>query len=87
MFENKIILTYQKSSHLEYIKHLVKKDSISIFRKPDQTGYGPHVGFDYRELENFINHKFIATRRLELIEKYFTGLMMNVVYVYKKGVQ
>ena len=74
-------------SHLEYIKHLVKRGSISIFREPGQLGYGPHLGFDYRELEGFINHEYIATKRLKLIEKHFTGFMMNVVYVYKKDAQ
>jgi len=75
---------FKEQSFIKYIKYLLKNDFIDIFRKPNQSGYGPHLGFDYRRLENYISDNFIKSKHLELIEKSFTGLKMNVIYVFKK---
>jgi 2-polyprenyl-3-methyl-5-hydroxy-6-metoxy-1,4-benzoquinol methylase len=72
-------------SYFEYLKYLLRNDFIDGFRKPEQIGYGPHLGFDYRKLEGYIEQSFVGRKQLELIDKSFTGLKMNVFYVFKKG--
>ena len=66
------------------MKHLVTNDFIDGFRKPNQPGYGPHLGFDYRRMEDFLEERFFKNGELELVEKSFTGFRMNLIYVLRK---
>jgi len=75
---------FSNQSYFRYIKYLLRNDFIDSFRKPNQPGYGPHLGFDYRKLEDYIKKFFIRSKELELIEFSFTGLKMNVTYVLRK---
>ena len=75
---------FERHSFSKYLAHLLKKREISSFRESKHTGYDPHLGFDYRELEDFIDNDFVSAGCLELIEKHFTGFKMNVIYIYKK---
>ena len=72
---------FSNQSYFRYIKYLIKNDFIDSFRNPDKTGYGPHLGFDYRKLEDFIKNNFTE---LTLLEKSLTGLGTTVTYVFKK---
>ncbi len=71
-------------SRFKYMKSLLKNEPVDRFRKPNPLGHGPHLGFDYRTLEDHIKEKFIRNKQLELVEKSFTTLRMNVIYVFKK---
>lgn len=75
---------FSDQSYFRYMKCLLRNDFIDSFRKPNQLGYGPHLGFDYRKLEDYIEEKFVRSKELELIEKSFTGLKMNLTYVLRK---
>ncbi len=75
---------FSNQSPYRYMKCLLRNDFIDGFRKPDQPAYGPHLGFDYRKLEEYIREKYLRSKELELIEKLFTVLKMNVVYVFRK---
>ncbi len=75
---------FANQSFFKYMKYLLRNDFIDVFRNPDQPGYGPHLGFDYRRLESYITEKFIKNKQLKLIEKSFTGLKMNVIYILRK---
>jgi len=66
------------------MKCLLRNDFIDGFRKPAQYGYGPHLGFDYRKLESYIRGKFIRSKKLSLMERFFVGFKMSVVYVFRK---
>ncbi len=71
-------------SPVAYFACLLKNGDIETFRKPDQPGYGPHLGFDYRKFEEYIDRNFIQNAKMELVEKNYTGFRMNVIYVLKK---
>ncbi|MFC1561131.1 class I SAM-dependent methyltransferase [Candidatus Latescibacterota bacterium] len=75
---------FANQSYFKYMRFLIRNDFIDSFRKPNQPGYGPHLGFDYRKLEDYVKEKFIRRKQFELIEKSFTVLKMNVIYVFKK---
>lgn len=75
---------FKDKSFTEYIKSLLLQKPISKFRKDNEKHYGPHLGFDYRNLEEYISNKYIKTKKLKLIEKRFTSYKTNVAYIYKK---
>tara|TARA_Y100000590_G_scaffold336463_1_gene383138 strand:- start:69 stop:809 length:741 start_codon:yes stop_codon:yes gene_type:complete len=76
---------FSNLSYFTYIKYLLTNDYIDIFRLPDKEGYGPHLGFDFRRMESYIDKNFIRENKLTLIDKKFTTFKMNVVYVLKKN--
>tara|TARA_Y100000287_G_C14234109_1_gene363788 strand:- start:8526 stop:9239 length:714 start_codon:yes stop_codon:yes gene_type:complete len=63
---------------LSYLKALLLNKDISGFRDPDQTHYGPHLGFDYRVIDRYlkkfssINFQFFNsyTTRYYIVEKF-----------------
>jgi len=69
----------------DYTKTLITGGPVEPFRKPSPGGYGPHLGFDYRRLEDFVREGFLAPGKLTAIERFFSGLKMNVVYVFKRA--
>lgn len=75
---------FENQSQFDYMKSLLKNDFIDGYRKPGEAGYGPHLGFDYRKVEDYAQEKFVKSGQLKLAEKSFTRFKMNVVYVYKK---
>lgn len=69
---------------LSYAWALLTGGSIESFRRPSPGGYGPHLGFDYRRLDDFVKTEFLSTGKLELVERFFSALRMNVVYVFRR---
>jgi len=73
-----------KMSYYRYMKYLLRNEFIDIFREPNQPGYGPHLGFDYRKLEEYLKNKYLKNKKLDLRDKFFSDLKMNVAYVLIK---
>ena len=69
---------------LSYAWALLTGGPIESFRKPSPGGYGPHLGFDYRRLDDFVKAEFLSTGKLEPVERFFSALRMNVVYVFRR---
>jgi 2-polyprenyl-3-methyl-5-hydroxy-6-metoxy-1,4-benzoquinol methylase len=74
---------FVSQNYLKYMRYLIRNDFIDSFRKPNQPVYS-HLGFDYRKLEEYIEEKFIENKQLKIIEKYFTVLKMNLIFVFKR---
>jgi 2-polyprenyl-3-methyl-5-hydroxy-6-metoxy-1,4-benzoquinol methylase len=74
---------FDNQKYFNYMRYLIRNDFIDSFRKSNQTSYS-HLGFDYRKLEEYIEEKFIENKQLNLIEKYFTALKMNIIFVFKR---
>jgi hypothetical protein len=72
-------------SRWKYAACLLRNGYIDGFRKPNQPGYGPHLGFDYRRLEEYFRATFVKSGLLEMLEQSRTGWGMNMVYVLKRG--
>ena len=75
---------FDGQSRISYLSHLIKNNSINNFRKNNQEGYGPHLGYDYRDTEKILYDFFIDKNRMKLLEKKFTIFNSNVMYVLKK---
>lgn len=75
---------FEKQNIWKYNWYLLTNRYIDIFRESGQPGYGPHLGFDYRKFSEHVREKYLATDCLNLIEKRFTGMGMNVVFVFQK---
>jgi SAM-dependent methyltransferase len=68
-----------------YTRALIAGGDIESFRKPNPDGYGPHLGFDYRRLEEFVRVGFLTTGKLSMTERFFSGLRTTVVYVFQRA--
>lgn len=66
-----------------YVWALVTGGSIERFRQASPTGYGPHVGFDYRRLVAHVFDSYVTRGLLVLVEQSRTLFGMNVVLVYR----
>ncbi|NWF91156.1 MAG: methyltransferase domain-containing protein [Ignavibacteriaceae bacterium] len=76
---------FSDRSKMDYAKTLITGGAVETFRKPSPGGYGPHLGFDYRRLEHFVREGFLAPGKLTVTERFFSGLKMNVVYVFGRA--
>lgn len=76
---------FDDRSRIDYVKSLITRESIEHFRRPSPRGYGPHLGFDYRELREFANEGFLAPAKLELTNEFFSGMKTTVVFVFKRS--
>ena len=76
---------FSDRSRMDYAKTLITGGAVETFRKPSPAGYGPHLGFDYRRLEDFVREGFLAPGKLTVTERFFSGLKMNVVYVFGRA--
>lgn len=74
---------FENKSCTGYIKHLLTNRFIDGFRSPS-PGYAPHLGFDYRMLKKHIDDSFLKSRKLELIDDFFSGFRMNIIMVFRK---
>ncbi len=74
---------FDDQSSLKYLGCLLRNDVIDGFRKPNQPGYGPHLGFDYRTFEQYIQETYIKSNQLRVIERRFTRFKMNVMLVFR----
>jgi SAM-dependent methyltransferase len=67
-----------------YVMSLLLHQRIDGFRRRGMSGYGPHLGFDYRTMEEHIDHEYLQPAILARLEKKFTPLGMNVLLAYEK---
>jgi 2-polyprenyl-3-methyl-5-hydroxy-6-metoxy-1,4-benzoquinol methylase len=76
---------FDDRSPIDYVRALITRGPIESFRRPSPGGYGPHLGFDYRRLEVFVQEGFISTGKLSATDVFFSGMRMNVVFVFKRN--
>jgi SAM-dependent methyltransferase len=70
---------------IEYVLRLLTNRGLDGFRKPTSTGYGPHLGFDYRTLLQLIDQLYVQRGVLEGLEKRFINLRMNLIVTFRKA--
>lgn len=73
-----------RTAYLGYLRALILDDDLSRFRKPARSGWGPHLGFDYRQLRDYIEREYVRSGRLARVREEFTVLRTNALYVYRK---
>ncbi|MDH4036495.1 MAG: methyltransferase domain-containing protein [Candidatus Krumholzibacteria bacterium] len=68
-----------------YVSRLLLNRRIDGFRKSGRGGYGPHLGFDYRTMEDHLRDTYVTKGVLERRAREITTLGMNVLLVYRKA--
>lgn len=69
-----------------YLRALIMNRRIDGYR-PQQTGYGSHLGFDYRALIDYIDEAYVACDELVQLEVCNTSSRTGVVLVWRKGAE
>lgn len=68
-----------------YVARLLLNRRVDGFRRPNRAGYGPHLGFDYRTLEDHLHDAYVARGVLVPLARAHTTLGMNVLLVYRRA--
>ena len=75
---------FKDQSKLKYVWSVATGRDIERFRDSSRDGHGPHLGFDYRRLERYIDAEYVQPGLLVPIEKRMTMLGMNLIFAYRK---
>lgn len=71
-------------ARFRYLLSLISYGNIEKFRRRNQPGYGPHLGFDHREFFRHVEQTYLRTQRLTRVRRYASPLNMTVFYVFEK---
>jgi len=71
-------------SELRYIWHLLSDQSIEVFRSPAETGWGPHLGFDWKLFEKFLHQELMEKGKCRLLSEDNALLNFNHFYILEK---
>lgn len=75
---------FTEGGRVRYVTRLLLNRRIDGFRQPGRSGYGPHLGFDYRTVEDHVRDRYEKPVVLKRRACEFTTLGMNVLLVYRK---
>lgn len=75
---------FNGKSELKYVTALFLNRPIDVFRHPGAEGWGPHLGFDYKHFEDFVQENFIKKRKLKIIHQRSTTINFSRLYVFQK---
>ena len=75
---------YDGKSELKYVWSLILNRPIDVFRYPSAEGWGPHLGFDYKPFEDFLQEKFLKKRKLEITYQGNPTLNFSRLYLFRK---
>lgn len=75
---------FAEGGKARYVGRLLAYRRIDDFRKPTQGGYGPHLGFDYRTMQDHVRETYVKPGALVPCAREVTMLGMNVLLVYRK---
>ena len=69
---------FDDQSELQYVWYLISGRPITTFRNSDARGWGPHLGFDWRVVENYL----IGSDSCQIAMKH--NLFFGLVFVVRK---
>ncbi|MCX5633543.1 MAG: class I SAM-dependent methyltransferase [Phycisphaerae bacterium] len=75
---------FADKSYIRYTWHLLRNKYIDGFRSPELPAHGPHLGFDYRRLKEYIDDSYLKNKKLEMIGDFYSGFKTNVIMVFRK---
>ena len=75
---------FKNSSEWNYFLTLLTGKDIETFRELEKEGWGPHLGFNYRNFEKYIFDEYINKGKCSLIKKNISFLSFNIIYILKK---
>ncbi|MEM6335003.1 MAG: methyltransferase domain-containing protein [Bacteroidota bacterium] len=74
---------FKGKSRASYVRDLLTYAYIDGYRVPNPNGYGPHLGFDYRRLEQHVDEQYTAKGKLELVDVNTSFMKFNVALIYR----
>jgi 2-polyprenyl-3-methyl-5-hydroxy-6-metoxy-1,4-benzoquinol methylase len=73
-----------KLNEFKYIVALITGKDIESFRNSNAKGWGPHLGFNYKNFENLLMFEYLRSEKIELIDKSSSFFCSNKIYILKK---
>lgn len=74
---------FARGGRVDYVKSLLTGGRIERFREPPRHGWGPHLGFDYRLMEDEIG-LHVRDGVLTRVARDRASLGMNLIYLYRR---
>jgi SAM-dependent methyltransferase len=75
---------FEGKSELGYVLRLLTNRPIDFYRWPPAAEWGPHLGFDARLFEKFIDEEYLRAGRCRLVLRRKTTLGFSLLYVLRK---
>lgn len=75
---------FEKSSEWKYFIALLRGKDIEVFRNKEIIGWGPHLGFNYRNFEKYVFEEYLKKEKCGLIKKDISFLGFNILYFLRK---
>lgn len=75
---------FENQSVLKYVLNALMGKEIECFRKKEVSGWGPHLGFDYRCFEKFLKEKYFEEKKCILWIKDNSFFNFGKIYAIKK---
>lgn len=75
---------FKDRSEYDYIRSLVMNKRLDEFRLPARAGWGPHLGFDWKVVRDFIENTYVETHRIDLLLKRRSFLNFNLFFAFRK---
>jgi 2-polyprenyl-3-methyl-5-hydroxy-6-metoxy-1,4-benzoquinol methylase len=69
---------------MSYFFTLMRGRDIESFRQPSRLGWGPHLGFDFKQLFDFIDAEYLRKGAFEMRAAISTAFGCNAVYVLER---
>jgi 2-polyprenyl-3-methyl-5-hydroxy-6-metoxy-1,4-benzoquinol methylase len=78
------LILKNKKQMIRYIFDVLLNQDIEKYRKYPSKGFGPHLGFNYKNLENYIKKIYIQNKKVVCLEKKSLFLCFNKIYIFQK---
>lgn len=69
---------------VSYTVTVATRGDLERFRTPPRTGWGPHLGFDHRQLVHYIRRSFVETGLWKVEEQRHSALGANLFLVVRR---
>ncbi|HUR48285.1 MAG TPA: class I SAM-dependent methyltransferase [Acidimicrobiales bacterium] len=76
---------FSSQSEASYLAALVTGRPIEPFRQPPRSGWGPHLGFDYRCVLDFARRELAGPSGIQLVHRSSAALGCGYLFALRKG--
>ena len=75
---------FEGQSQIKYIAHLIGYKRIAGFRRFRSRGYGPHLGFDYRDVIAFLQNEYVDSGMLSSLTVRSVALNTGKIVIMRR---
>ena len=76
---------FKGASEWPYVRALLTGADLEAFRSPPREIWGPHLGFDLRRFEEFLESELIAPGRISLVRRSRPGFGLGRMYLLRRA--